>query len=144
MERLLAQVVYPENQQAGFAVGDEAAHRAALDLAERADAPTIMALVDSLRCLELIGGQLHIITLRTAATQDGPWETKGFAINYESRDASMVQPKPPEEVFGVPVTELGEPSPELAEPEPEEPPQNGAAPEDEPIEEKLPEPALSE
>lgn len=144
MERLLAQVVYPENQQAGFAVGDEAAHRAALDLAERADAPTIMAFVDALRCLELIGGQLHIISLRTAATQGGPWETKGFAINYESRDASMVQAKPPEEVFGIPVTDLGEPSPEVEPDEfDEEEPLDEAVPE-EPAEEKVPEPALSE
>jgi hypothetical protein len=114
MKRELAKLVFAEHEVRGFAVGDQAAHIAAADLANRADAPTIMALADILRMADLVGGQMTITAFRVGPSQRGEWETKGLDITMETRDARLVVVQPPDEVFGTPVTEFLEDAPEVS------------------------------
>lgn len=105
-------VVYLENQQAGYAPGDDAAHRAAAPLADRADAPTVAALLDALTLLERIGGQFHITALRIQ-DENGNYETHGLGFRYDTADAKGKPVSKPREVAGVPITEAGESPVEL-------------------------------
>lgn len=97
-------VVYPENFVNDLVPGDEAAHRAARALADRADAPTIIALSDVLALLERVGGQFHVVALREEGSGDGTWNTVGLAFRFDTRDAHLTVAKAPEQVCGVPVT----------------------------------------
>jgi hypothetical protein len=111
--------LYLENQRDGYQPGDEAAHRAAAALADRADAPTVAALTDALALLERVGGQVHVTALRIEP-DDGSWQTAGLGFSYETKDAHLKVAAAPEEVFGVPVTDISGPPVELPEPaEPE-------------------------
>lgn len=108
------EVIFAEDNQIGFEPGDEAAHRAAAALADRADAPTIGALTDMLTFLERIGGQFHVTALRLESAPDaGDWETCGLAFNYETRDARVKLADAPEQVFNVPVTDSQAPATEV-------------------------------
>lgn len=117
MERKLGESIFPLNEEMGFRVGDEAAHRAAAALADRLDAPTIVMLVDALAFLSRVGGQLYVGTVRqkinaqgqpAAKDEPGEYQTFGMALVYESRDASFYMAKPPEQVLGIPVLPLEE------------------------------------
>ncbi len=112
MKRNFAEVVYQENAQDGFAPGDEAAHRAAAALADRADAPTIGVLTDMLAFLERVGGQFHVTALRLEANPD-EWETHGFGLMVETRDARLKVAEAPETVRGVAITDMQGPPVEL-------------------------------
>lgn len=113
------EVIYPENHQDGYLPGDEAAHRAAAALADRADAPTIAALTDMLTFLERVGGQFHVTALRLASeVQEGEWDTQGIGFNFETRDARVMVAKAPEEInfgqlTGVPITDSQAPAVEV-------------------------------
>jgi hypothetical protein len=109
MERNFATYL-AENMQQGYVPGDEAAHRAAAALAERADAPTILALTDMLALLERIGGQFYVTSVRIKDSALGPdWHIAGVTFDYETRDAKVERLEPPEEVDGVPVTDSSGP-----------------------------------
>lgn len=127
MRRDFANIILAQNAQAGFRPGDEAAHRAAAALADRFDAPTIIALTDAVTFLERMGGQLHVVTLRERIDQEGnmvehdapgsEWLTLAFHLRYETQDARVALAKPPESILGVPVTDMAEPPmPVAAEP----------------------------
>jgi hypothetical protein len=116
LKRKFAEVIYQENAQDGFVPGDEAAHRAAAALADRADAPTIGALTDMLAFLERVGGQFHVTALRLEANPD-EWETHGFGLMVETRDARLKVAEAPEDVRGVSITDMqGPPAKIEAEP----------------------------
>lgn len=137
----VADLIYPLNEQEGYAPGDQAAHRAALAMADRFDAPTIIALTDAMRYLTMRGGQLEMATLRERIGADGepvgrdePGEyiTLGLTIFYETRDAKLARIKPITEVRGIAVEDFDRPPTEYQDPEP--------GPPDEELE-QLPEPA---
>jgi|SRR6185437_3352285 len=126
----VADLIYPLNEQEGYAPGDQAAHRAALAMADRFDAPTIIAVTDALRYLTMRGGQLEMATLRERIGPDGetvskdePGEyvTLGMTIFYETRDAKMARIKPITDVRGIPVEDFDQPPTEYADPEPGSP-----------------------
>jgi hypothetical protein len=131
MQRTFAEILFRQNEANGYRPGDDAAHRAAAALADRHDAPTIAAIFDALAFAERVGGQFHVVTLRekfndlgehVADDAEGEWETAALLIKYESRDARIILAKPPEQVFGVPVTEFEEPptTVEVSTPQPDE------------------------
>lgn len=108
MKRDFATVIFAQNAQEGFGVGDQAAHHAALGLAQRCDAPTILALTDLMAFLDRVGGQAHITTLRRRDEDELSYTTEALAIGYETRDAKVVvaqgpQMIPIEGADGVPV-----------------------------------------
>jgi len=122
----VADLIFPLNQQEGYEPGDEAAHRAALALADRFDAPTIIAVTDALRYLTMRGGQMEMATLRERIGPDGqpvgkddPGEyvTLGLTIFYETRDAKMARIKPIADVRGIPVEDFDRPPTEYEGPE---------------------------
>lgn len=141
----VADIAFPLNEQEGFEPGDQAAHRAALALADRFDAPTIIAVTDALRYLTMRGGQLEMATLRERVGRDGapvgkdePGEyvTLGMTIFYETRDAKLARIKPIAEVRGIPVEDFDQPPTEYADPEagsPAEEPEQLPGPVDEPV-----------
>lgn len=111
--------LYARNEQSGFQVGDDAAHRAAAALADKADAPTIQALTYLLDMAELIGGQFHVTAVREkfdrhgnriADAGDGKFETIGLVFNYETRDLRIEPATAPDTVFGLPVTDSHAPA----------------------------------
>jgi hypothetical protein len=129
----IADIVLAENRELGFYPGDEAAHRAAGALADRFDAPTIIALTDMLAFAQEMGGQLYGVTLRERLTPDGrlaqegepgQYETAMIRFEYESRDARVVAADPPSEIGGVEVSEFSEAPTrlEVAAEQPESPP----------------------
>jgi hypothetical protein len=145
-------VNYLANQADGFQPGDEAAHRAAAALGDRADMPTIAAFSEMLAMLERVGGQFYVTALRVP-NEEGEFDTLGLVFNYETRDAKIEFLLPPEEISGVPVTDI---SAEPTRIEVEVPGNSGdgltdeerefsdPTPEPDPEEESLPEPALTD
>lgn len=127
MRRNLAEILFPENRAEGYEPGDEAAYRAATALADRFDAPTIIAVTDALAFLERVGGQMLVTTLRTRLNsagqpvgdgEPGEYRTVGISVEYESRDAKVEQIKRPAEVFGIEVRDTSEPPTQVETPAP--------------------------
>lgn len=135
------EVAFPENEVNGYVPGDEAAHRAAAALADRADAPTIAAFADALAFLERIGGQFHVVALRRAVGEE--FETVGLGFRYETRDARVQIAEPPEEVFGVAVTDSGAPAVVVAQ-ETDEPGTSDSSTSDEAAAERTEDPPTAE
>lgn len=128
-QRNVANLAFPLNEEDGFEPGDDRAYRAALAMADRFDAPTIIAFTDALAYLFKMGGQLEIVTLRewvdrdgqpVAKDEPGEYRTLGFSAFYETRDAKIQRAKPPTEALGVPVTGFDAPPSEAEFAEPEE------------------------
>jgi hypothetical protein len=130
----VADIIFPLNEQEGFEPGDQAAHRAALAMGDRFDAPTIIAITDALSYLLMRGGQIQMATLREWVNSDGlpapkdepgDYRTLGLTAFYETRDAKLQRAKPIEEVNGIPVADFDGPPTEAgystvgAEPDPE-------------------------
>lgn len=115
-------VVFPENESVGNEPGDQAAHAVAQGLAERCDAPTLLALNDAMTLLERVGGQFHLVALRKPIEGSDEYETFGIAFRYETRDVRLKEAKAPTEVLGLPVSDCQVPESELPETplEPEE------------------------
>lgn len=117
-QRKIGSSAFPGNERAGFVPGDQHAYRAASALADRLDAPTLIALTDAISYAVTMGGQVFAVTLRdwvnrngeeVPEDQPGEWRTVGISFFYETRDARMVIAKPPEEALGVPVTDFRDP-----------------------------------
>jgi len=116
--KLIGDIVLAQNEELGFYPGDEAAHRAALALADRFDAPTIIALTNALTFTQEMGGQFWAVTLRERVNeagefvpedQSGEYQTVMLRFEYESRDARIAKATtPPSHVGGVPVSDFGE------------------------------------
>lgn len=132
-QRTIGTSAFPENERSGFVPGDEAAYRAAYALADRLDAPTIIALTDAISYTVTMGGQVHAVTLRDWVDADGrlvpesepgQWRTVGISFLYETRDARMQAARPPKEVLDIPVADFQEPATHIETDVP-------AAPEDE-------------
>jgi len=140
----VADIVFPLNEQEGYEPGDQNAHRAALAMADRFDAPTIIAVTDALRYLTMRGGQLEIVTIRerfddqgnrVSKDEPGEYETLSLHLFYETRDAKLARIKPPTEIRGVPVEDFDRPPTEY-DPEPgsqAEEPEQTPEPADEPL-----------
>lgn len=119
--------LYIRNERAGYQVGDDAAHRAAAALADRADAPTIIALTDLLTMNELIGGQFYVTAVRDKVDRygnrvpdgDGNFETIGLVFNFETRDVRVEPAQAPETVLGLPVTDSHAPATQVAVEQPD-------------------------
>lgn len=119
MRRNLADIVFQDGAEQGYRPGDEHAHRAAAALADRFDAPTIIALTDAFSFLKSMGGQLFVITLRERVDiagnlvdekePGGEWRTIAMRVAYETQDGRVAAAKPPKEILGVEVTEFREP-----------------------------------
>jgi hypothetical protein len=118
MQRTISESVFPHNEDQGFSPGDQHAHRAAAALADRFDAPTIIALTDAMAFTTRIGGQLHAVTLRewvdaqgnlVPEDEPGHWSTMAIRFLYETRDGKIVAAKPPKEILGVHVEEFDQP-----------------------------------
>lgn len=114
----IGDIVLRENRELGFAPGDQAAHRAAMALADRFDAPTIIALTNALTYTQEMGGQFWAVTLRekvgadgqlAADDQPGEFQTMMLRFEYESRDVRIVRATtPPSEIEGIPITDFSE------------------------------------
>lgn len=124
MRRNIAEILFPVNEEVGYERGDELAHRAAVALADRFDAPTIIAVTDALSFIDRVGGQLYITTARRKVNLDGQMVGKdeegefrsfGLTFVYESRDAALTKgpARPPETAFGVEVRDTSEPPTEV-------------------------------
>lgn len=130
--RPLPDLIFEQHRREGFVPGDEAAHRAASALADRFDAPTIIALTDAMAFLELMGGQLYAVTLRERLNAEGrlakdgepgDYVTAVMRLEYESRDARVVEAPEPDEVLGIEVTDFSK-APTRLEPEAPAPPED--------------------
>jgi len=116
--KLIGDIVFAQNEKLGYFPGDEAAHRAALALADRFDAPTIIALTDALTFTREMGGQFWAVALRervneqgefVAEDQPGEYQTALLRFEYESRDARIAKSTtPPSQVAGIPVSDFSE------------------------------------
>jgi hypothetical protein len=118
----VADIVLPINEQEGYEAGDQSAHRAALAMGDRFDAPTIIALTDMLSYLMMRGGQASMTTVRDRVGRDGlpvadgepgEYRTLGLTIFYETRDAKLQLAKPPERIQGIPVEDFDRPPTEI-------------------------------
>lgn len=125
MRRNLAEILFPENERVGYERGDDLAQRAAAALADRFDAPTIIALTDALAFVDRVGGQLYVTTVRRKVDRtgnlvddqaEGEFRSFGLTINYESRDAKVERAREPTVALGIPVTDAGEPAAQVALP----------------------------
>lgn len=121
-------VNYPQNDREGFRPGDDAAHRAAAALGDRADQPTIAAFSEMLAMLERVGGQFYVTAFRQKVEEDGDFETAGLVFRYETRDVSIEFFSEPTEIAGIPVTDSSDTSVRVlvktpAEPTPEPEPE---------------------
>lgn len=159
--RNIADIVFEENRRLGFLPGDEAAHRAAAALADRFDAPTIIALTNGMAFMEAMGGQLYAITLRERLNAEGrlaedgepgEYETAVIRFEYESRDARVVAAPAPTDVIGIPIEDFSQ-APTRIEADPGAPEQPDVEPDlrdeieaeaDAAAQEDEPEPALTE
>lgn len=103
-------VNYPQNDREGFRPGDDAAHRAAAALGDRADQPTIAAFSEMLAMLERVGGQFYVTAFRQKVEEDGDFETAGLVFRYETRDVSIEFFNEPTEIAGIPVTDSSDTS----------------------------------
>lgn len=137
----VADIVFPLNEQDGYEPGDAAAHRAALGMADRFDAPTILAVTDALSYLLMRGGQIQMATLRewvdrdgrpTEKDQPGEYRTLALTAFYETRDAKIQRAKPVTDVKGIPVEDFDRPATETDYPEGPEPGPTDEEPEQEP------------
>lgn len=126
MRRNIAEILFPVNAELGYERGDELAQRASAALADRFDAPTIIALTDALSFIDRVGGQLYITTARRKVNLDGQMVGKdeegefrsfGLTFLYESRDAALTKgpARPPETAFGVEIRDTSEPPTEVQE-----------------------------
>jgi hypothetical protein len=116
--KLIGDIVFAQNEELGYYPGDEAAHRAALALADRFDAPTIIALTNALTFTREMGGQFWAVTLRERVNeqgefvpedQPGEYRTVMLRFEYESRDARLAKATvPPSQVGGIPVSGFAE------------------------------------
>lgn len=147
-QRKLFDLIFSLHEEGGYEPGDVAAHRAALAMGDRFDAPTIIALTDAMTYLQKMGGQLELVTIRqkvdaegrpVGGGEQGEWLTSGMTAAYETRDAKIQRAKPITEALGFPVESFDHPATEVEfeqDPEPEsdpEPEQELAAPLDEPV-----------
>lgn len=145
----VADIIFPLNEQEGFEPGDQAAHRAALAMGDRFDAPTIIAVTDALSYLLMRGGQIQMATLRewvdangspASKEEAGEYRTLALTAFYETRDAKLQRAKPIAAVSGIPVEDFDQPPTEAGystlEPEPgpaDEEPEQQPEPVDEPV-----------
>ena len=103
-KREFAKINYETNARNGHQPGDQAAVQAALALAQKADAPSIHALMDLLTTQDRIGGQAYITPFRGRNEGEKDFDTFGFIIDYETRDARVEFMRPPDSVDGFPVS----------------------------------------
>ena len=124
-QRNIAEILFPVNEEIGYQRGDELAQRAAAALADRFDAPTIIALTDALSFVDRVGGQLYITALRrkvdrlgnfVSDEQEGEFRSAGLAFLYESRDAKVKRARGPQAAFGYPVDDTSAPAVEIEAP----------------------------
>ena len=116
--KVIGDIVFAQNEELGYYPGDEAAHRAALALADRFDAPTIIALTNALTFTREMGGQFWAVTLRERVNengefvpedQPGEYQTVMLRFDYESRDARIAKATtPPSQVGGIPVSDFSQ------------------------------------
>jgi hypothetical protein len=99
----------------GYQPGDEAARGVALGLAEKLDAPTLLALDKLVTLLETVGGQVYVMAVRSEdelGSED--FKTVGLDFHYQTRDARLKIEAQPEEALGVPVTDMEAPPVSIA------------------------------